>query len=222
MTREALEELVYESTGRRDKTSLVRSALDIAVEELSSQRLWSDLQVEAEATLTVDSPSVALASDVARVSEVRLIDDTNSRPLRIRPKTWLVTRFPSPESRSSGRPIYGYIEGQLLYVMPLPDQAYKVRYTYYRLHPALNEATSEVLIRGADKAVAAYATFWVFQSLEKSADAERWLAIYERLVDSAKKVDMANSAIKQEATGRDDVVESGNDYWLDPFVKRMP
>ena len=222
MTRSTIRGLVEDATGRTDKTSLINSAIDIAVEEVSTQHLWSDMLTEANVTLIIAVADVTLATDVARVVEIRIIDDNLSRRLIIRPKSWMVRHFPNPAAVSTGKPRYGYLEGQTLTVVPYPDAAYKITYSYYKLHAALSLDTSTVTIRHAGPAVAAYATFWVFQSIEKHEDANRWLVSYLQLLQSAKRVDRANSVIVHEADQRGNLPVSSNDYWLDPFVRSMP
>lgn len=222
MTREDLENLVVQSTGRSDKTSLIRTALNLAVAEVSSRHLWSDLQTEAEVTINSGEGSVELAADVARIAEIRVIDGTNSRSLLVRPKTWLVQRCPDAASRSTSRPTYGYLEGRTLHVIPWSDTTYTIRYTYFKLHPTLDTNTSEVLIRHAEQAVVAYATYWVFKSIEKHEDAQQWLATSEALIMSAKKIDQSNSVVLKLATPRDEPGLDYGDYWLDPFVQKMP
>ena len=221
MTRSTIRGLVEDATGRTDKTALINSAIDIAVEELSTQHLWTDMLIENDVLLLADVNSIALASNVARVDEVRIIDGTLSRSLRIRPKKWIVSHFPNPSARSTGKPAYGYIEGQTLFTVPVPDINYTIRYSYYKLHPALSSDGSVVEIRHSGPAVAAYATFWVFQSIEKHEEAEKWLVSYLRLLASAKKVDRANAATKFVFDQRGERIVL-NDYWLDPFVRGMP
>lgn len=222
MTREDLENMVIESTGRRDKTTLIRQALNFAIGEFSKERMWLDLQTEADATTSASLAYVALASDVHRVAQFRIIDGTQSTVIEIRDKSWLLAQCPDPASRSTGRPVYGYLEGGNLYMLPIPDDDYTIRYTYFRLHPALSQASSELLITHAGPSVVAFATHWVFQSLEKHEDANQWYLKYQQLLKSAKKVDTDNTAIRREMEARGSVPRLLNDYWLDPFVRSMP
>ena len=225
MNREALENLILESTGRSDKLTLIRSAINIALEEVSGAALWNDLRTEDTVTAVGGEPYVDLAEDAVRVAEVRRIEGLLSRPLLIRPKTWLVTRYPSVESMSNQRPVYGYITGQRLYFVPIPDVSYDITYTYFPLHPELTNATDEVLIRAASTAVIAFATFWVFQSIEMSEDAKRWFDIYQDRLKRAIKIDGADSAVKYEAEKRSNpgtYIPPNAAYWLDPFVRRTP
>lgn len=218
MTREQLETLVNEATGRTDKSSLTLSALNLAVAEVSSQRLWYDMMVQGEATILEGALSIDLASDVARVASVTVVDDTLSRPLLCRSRTWVSERYADPTSWPVERPQFGYLEGRTLFMVPRPDQDYVIRYNYYKLHPDLDTPTSELLIRHATAAVVAYAAFWVFQSIEKLKEAEQWYGTYLRQLQSAKRVDADNSVTKYQMTPRGENQVYG-DYWLDPFVR---
>lgn len=218
MNREDLETLVSEATGRTDKLTLIRSALNLAVAEVSAQREWSDLLSRDEVTISSGAQSVELADNVARVFQVTVVDDTLSRPLLGRSKSWVEERYPSPESWPVGQPECGYLEGKTLYMVPRPDQDYVIRYSYYKLHPELTSPTSELLIRHAQAAVVAYATFWVFQSIEKLKEAEQWYALYLRQLASAKKVDSSNSMTKFQMNPRGSSMPYDN-YWLDPYVR---
>lgn len=224
MTRAELRALVIEATRRSDKASLINDAINFALADISSQHLWSDLLVEATATLTEGSTSVSLAADVARVTEVRILDEsgTPSWPLQVRPKSWVVRKFPNPSAGSQGRPNFGYLEGTTLSTVPVPDVDYTVRYSYYRIHPNLTSDGSSTLVRGIDPAVIAYATHWVFQSIEKYEEARRWLEIYAMKLTIAKKVDKDNSVVQSIAESRDEQLPANHEYWLDPLVRRMP
>lgn len=228
MNREAIETLVAEATGRSDKTTLVRSAINIALSKVSAFRLWSDLIVEDEVSIVANDASVELASDVARVSEVRVMDGLQSKPLLVRPKAWLLKRVPDPSARSTGRPCYGYLQGTTLFFVPLSNDSYEIRYTYCRLHPALATSTDAVLIRGADAAVVAYTIYWVFKSIEKHEDASMWLDTYNRELSDAAKIDRGNTVTQHKADQHraghypGDGVTSWSEYWLDPWCQRMP
>lgn len=222
MNREEIENLVIEATGRSDKLTLIRSAIDIAIQELSAERLWIDLLTTADATVSAGAESVDLASDVARVTSVRLINDTLSYSIEIRPQTWIAQRFPNPSADPTNKPVYGYLQGTALYLIPLPDDDYTVRYSYYPVHSDLNASTDEITIRGADKAVMAYAIAFVFRSIEKFIEAEQWQSQYDKFLMSAKKLDKGNTAILQQAVPRSDCPPVMPGYWEDPLVQRMP
>lgn len=217
MNREEAENLVIEATRRTDKLSLIRSAINLALEQVSTHRYWSDLMTEATAVVSSGSSSVSLSEDVARIVDVRVLDGAQSYTLDIRTKVWVTQRSPNSTSLPVGRPCYGYLQGKVLHVTPVTDQEYTVSYTYYRLHPSLASATDQILIRAAASAVIAYATYWVFKSIEKHEDAAQWLATYSMNLASAERVDSTNSVVKHQADQRlrTGVYPAG--FWNDPF-----
>lgn len=219
MNRLQARNLVIQNTSRTDKESLINSALDLAVAEVSAQALWIDLLTPGSVTLLSAATSVALADEVDRVSEVRLIDGLSSYRLNIRPKTWVVSRYPNIAVLGSARPTVGYIEGKTLFVAPPSNAEYEVRYTYCPLHPALAADVDEILIRHAAPAVIAWATSWVFQAIEKHQDAASWDARYQAQLKSAIKAN-ANSAVTYQFDTSQGV--STPEYWLNPFVRSMP
>lgn len=224
MTREEIRDLVVEATGRTDKTSLINSAINIALEELSSRRSWSDLLVNTQVSLDEGEVSVDLASNTTRLIETRIVDVSGSpaSDLKIKQKTWIVKRFPNPPAAAAGRPIYGYLEGQTLYFIPVTNAAYDLKYSYYRLHPALTSDSDSVLIRGASSAIVAYTVYWVFQSLERNKEAQVWFGTYATKLAAAMKVDRDNTVVLTQATPRGPEPPIHSEYYLDPFVMEMP
>lgn len=221
MNRQEIRELVIDATGRTDKVSLINRAINLAVAEVSSQRLWTDLQTEADVSLTEGVRYVDLGVEVTRVSEIRLLDGESSGPLDIRPKDQVISLSPYPENASTSKPRMGYLEGTKLYLVPVPDDDYTIRFTYYKLHPALDNDTDEVLIRHAATAVVAFATLWVFKSLEKLEDEQRWLATYVNLLNSAKKVDKDNTVVIRQAQPYGQTKTLSGNPQLDPFVRSV-
>lgn len=220
MNRLQARNLVIENTGRTDKEDLINSALDLALEEISTEALWLDLLTPGSVTLLTGQSSIALSPEVDRVSEIRLIDGLNSYRLEIRPKVWVVARYPNADVFTTNRPTVGYLEGTTLFVNCLSSEDFELRYTYCPLHPALADDADEILIRNGTPAVIAWATSWVFQAIEKNAEAGSWDARYQSLLKSAKRAN-TNSAITQQFTVNGQSYASP-EYWLDPFAKRAP
>lgn len=228
MNRAEVRNLVIETTGRSDKTTLINSAINIALNKLSSEYLWNDLLTEASANLTVGSNAVSLASNMRRLSEVRLLDGLNSHEIIVKRRTWIAEMFPDITAYAASRPRYAYVSGTTLYLVPAPDAVYNgIEYSYYRMHPDLTDDSTDILIPQADEAVIAFTTYWVFKSIEKHEDAAQWFAEYQMLVRDAKRVDR-DSAVDSTATprGQSQGYTRGNvvpgDYWLNPFYKGVP
>lgn len=221
MNRLEIRNLVIDTTGRSDKESLINSAINIALNKVSSSHLWNDLLTEASVTLVVDATSVSLESDVRRLVEVRVLDGTSSYKLRIRPMDWVVKMFPDLSVRSSGKPRHGYLQGTTLHFVPKSDDTYTVKYSYYKLHPDLINDTTSILILQADEAIIAYATHWVFKSLQLHNDASQWLGLFAIELANAKRADRS-PAIEFVADQRGRNVSASGDYWFDPFVRSVP
>ena len=218
MNRKTIRDLVIETTGRSDKEALINSAINIALNKVSSAHLWNDLLTEASVTLTVNAVSVALASDVRRLSEVRLIDGRSSYSIAIRPKTWLVQQYPSFTDVSSTTPRFGYLQGTTLHYVPASDTADTVTYSYYKLHPDLLDDTTLTLILQADEAIIAYTTHWVFKATEQHENADRWLESYAIELNNAKRADRS-SAVKFMPTPRNQGFRPTDEYWRNPFIR---
>lgn len=221
MNRLDVRNLVIDATGRTDKDTQINRALNIALNKISSEFLWNDLLTEASAVLTIGAASVALASNTRRLSEIRLIDGLNTSRIVVRPKTWVVKFFPSPTSMANGKPRYGYLQGTTLFLVPPSDTADTITYSYYRLHADILNDTTVLSIPQADEAVVAYTTYWVFKSLEKHEDAERWFGDYLTHLRDAKRVDR-DSVTEQIPTPRGISDPLPGDYWLNPFIGRVP
>ena len=221
MNRLEIRNLVIDTTGRSDKESLINSAINIALNKVSSSHLWNDLLTEASLTLTVDATSVSIESDVRRLVEVRVLDGLSSYKLRVRSMDWVVKMFPDLSIHSSRKPRYGYLQVTTLHFVPKYDSTYTVKYSYYKLHPDLTNDTTNILILQADEAVIAYATHWVFKSLQLHEDANQWLGLFAVELANAKRADRS-SAVEFVADQRGRNVYTSGDYWFDPFVRSVP
>jgi len=185
------------------------------------EHLWSDLQVAATATFTIGQTTLALASDMRRLTVVLVLDGLNSYRLTLLNKTQLKTRYPDFTAWTNQKPRFGFLAGTTLTVVPPPDSAYPVDYTYYRLHPALANDAGILLITQADEAVIAYTTYRLFKSIQQHDDAKEWLidyAIHLRDAISADRSPAVEMMAEPRGRGRPVPV----DYWIDPFVQTTP
>ena len=219
MNRKDIRDLVIETTGRADKTTLINSAINIALAKVSTSRLWNDLLTDGSVTLVVDALSASLDSNLRRLSEARLIDGSSSYKLQIRNKNWIKRKFPDISSMSSGKPVFGYIQGTTLFFLPPTDTALDIEYSYFRMHPNFTDDTTESLIQQADEALISYTTYWIFKSLQMHDDAREWFADYQVQLADAKQSDIspAEESIS-DPRSRGVSSSSGANAWLDPFV----
>ena len=185
------------------------------------EHLWSDLQVGATATFTVGQTTLALASDMRRLTMVLVLDGLSSYRLTLLNKTQLKSRFPDFTAWTNQKPRFGYIAGTTLTVVPPPSEALTVDYTYYRLHPALANDAAILLITQADEAVIAFTTYRLFKAIQQHDDAKEWLIDYAIFLKDAISADRSPATeLMAEPRGRGRPVPV--DYWLDPFVQHVP
>jgi hypothetical protein len=220
-TFSAIRTLVEAAIGRTDKTTTVNSAINIAQSKVASEHLWNDLLTEASVTLVADQGTIGLASDMRRLSEVRLIDGLNSYRIIVLPKTKFSRFYPNPTALSSSKPRFAYLQGTTLHFAPPPDSTYTVTYSYYVIPADMTDDAHTTSIPQADEAVISYAVYWMFKSMEKHDDAVQWLGDYEDQLKDARRVDRSSAtqemAIRRRAGG-----PINEDYWIDPFIGHYP
>lgn len=222
MNRAEIRALVIDHTGRSDKTALIDSMINTALKKVSAEHIWRDLLTEASVTMIPAQSFVDLVATLRRLSEVRIIDGLNSYKLIVRTKSFLIERWPDFDSQADGKPRFGYLEGVRLHLVPPPDEALTLRYSYYRRIADLTDDTTDIVIDIADEAVVAYATYRVFKSLQQHEDAALWFADYEELMKDAKMMDRS-TAVELHGVPRDFWgTPIPTDYWVDPFLRRTP
>jgi hypothetical protein len=221
MNRSEIRALVEQTTGRSDKTTVINSAINTALNKISAAHLWSELLTVGTGSLTVDAESFTLDSTLQRLTRFRILDSLLSYPLTIVNESWVLSQFPDPSAFGSGKPRFGWLRGKVLHLLPVPDSTYNVSYTYFRKHPGLDSDDAEVLISCADDAVIAYTTYWLFRSIEKHEDANQWFADYQMHLRDAKEMDRS-SAVMMGAQTRGMKSYLPEIAWLDPFIHTFP
>ena len=154
-----------------------------------------------------------------RLSEVRLIDGLNSYKVDIRTKKFLAERWPDFDSQADGKVRFGYLEGKRLHLVPPPDEALALDYSYYPRHAVFSDDTTDLTIDIIDEAVIAFATYRVFKSLQQHEDAVMWFADYKESLKNAKDMDRS-SAVELHGVPRGMGSPVPTEYWLDPFLRR--
>jgi hypothetical protein len=221
MNRAEIRALVIEHTGRDDKVSLINSMVNVALKKVSSEHLWNDLHEEGTAVFTIGSNTVALASDLRRLAEVRVLDGLSSWKLLIRPKSFIVKMYPDITAYSNAKPRFGYREGTTLYVVPAPDVAYDLAYSYYRRQPDLADDATDIAAEITEDCVVAYVTYRVFKSVGQHEDAAQWRVDYQDLLAAAKALDRA-PAVEHAAEPRGRGRPVPEDFYVNPFIKETP
>lgn len=221
MNRAEIRNLVIDHTGRSDKASLINSMITAALKKVSSEGLWRDLLTEQSVSLIVGQAFIALVAGAQRVSEVRIIDGLSSYELEVRPKSYVTERWPDFDSFDNGRPYVAYIEGRFIHMVPAPDTAFTLKYSYYKRTADLADDTTSLEVTIFDEAVIAFATYRTFKSLQMHEDAALWFADYREALKDAKMMDKSG-VVQQQGTPRGEGKPIQANYWLNPFQKRVP
>ncbi len=224
MNRSQVRSQVIENTGRDDDTTRLNNAINRSLGKVSGENLWTDLIEDEETTLAVDSYTLSLASDMQRLLGFTILDGLSSYPLKIRSRVFFQKKFPaySTGSYSSGKPRFGFVQGNTLYFAPPAGDTYSVLYTYYRTHPDLTADTDSILVPNLDEAVIAYATYLVFKGLQLHEDAAQWRIEYGAMLKDAKDLDKHPLETHLAQMNNDTGHSIPEDYWLDPFCKHVP
>jgi hypothetical protein len=221
MNRSEIRSQVEDNVGRTDKTTVINNAINAALKKISAEHLWFDLRTEASVVATADQEYVELASDVRRLSEVRWMDGLNSYRITIRPKSVLVKMWPDFSAQFPNKPRFGYLEGTTLYLVPPPNEALTITYSYYKRHASFTDDTTDVTPTLIDEAVIAYATYRTFKSVGQHEEAVQWFADFADALATAKKMDR-HSAIERAAAPRGMGDPVPEDYYINPFIKETP
>lgn len=195
----ALKNLVLGNTSRGgdgsgEKSALAVDALNFGLEEIGKKHDWKDLKVEVDEVLAEDQKTFTIASNYQRVVEARLIDtevgtEQSSWKVWVFSKEELVQVFPAPELVSTSKPRYMYEEAGKMVLIPPSDGVYTLRYTYLKKPSVLSDDADTADITTVDEALVAYATQYVFNSVQQFEEGRAWRAQYEVALKNAIKED---------------------------------
>lgn len=212
LTRAQIETLVISNTGRSDKSTLISSAIDLALEEISNDHDWRAVRFESTSlTTTASTQTVDLSSlGIMQLLSVRLIQGNDSSYLlNYISEEQFDKLIPDVTDLTDGFPKHCYVKGDTLYLGPRPDAAYSI---YVRYIKELVDG-AENTIKGIDGALVAYVTAYVFGSIEKMELAQLWEQKYEKALIRARRADNRVRTRKRPLTSQ----SPSPTPWLDPF-----
>lgn len=198
--REELRNLVISNIGgRTDKNSLINSALNLALEDIAERLSTQELETEDTTVIAEDDYRIALPDGFLQVTSARLIDSTSSYPMEIKPADWVTDRFPNPSADSTGRPYYGYVQGGYFYFVPYSDDDYSITLSVKLVPNALSDDADYPTVKYIDRCIVAWATYYVYQSMQQYQDAKYWFDTYlfnlDRVIKSKRSsVDIVPSS----------------------------
>jgi len=217
LSRAAIKTAVEEATGRTDKSALIVSAIDLALEEIANSHTWRDIKFADNTILTVASTqTIDLSSlGIFQLFSVRLIQGTEqSYILDYVSEEKFDRLFPDVTDTNESRPTYCYIKGDTLYLAPIPDSAYTLNLRYSKQPVDGAENT----IRNIDGAVTSFVISYVFAAIEKEQLAVLWEKKFEKALIRAKRADNRRRNIVRVFDERRKDLDTGPTPWLRPFV----
>ena len=152
-----------------------------------------------------------LSQTFQHIQITSLIDGLLSNDFTIKPKRWVVARWPHVSALSPGKPYLGYIEGDYLFMHPISDDNYTMRITYTTIAGlAFAGDSTENPIPETDHAVVCWTSAFIFDSIDLPDQGLVWKGRFAQAVG----LDLHSDRIHHE----DMVADTGLDLALDPLT----
>ena len=214
-TRADLRALVLANIGgRTDRDTVINNAFDYALKHAIAFHAFQDARAEADLDVEADDLYAELNTE-RRIREIRLLDGTSSHPIVLKSKQWIVSRWPSIEDLSAGKPRFAYKEGGKLYFSVPIDDDYTIRVTY-ATPSSFADDDAENPIPVLEEYLVAYGTHAACMSCQMFEAAQNWRFKWQELLTTAKELDMQD--IVEHVS---DAVSPGDvsyiNPWEDPF-----
>lgn len=229
MNRGQLISQIVANLGGRSTTSLlvqIVNNINLGLDEISTRYPWRALH-------TTPTPPTVTSGDMIFTCDARTVDLVEARvndqtiigaiPLEIRPKNFVVQRWPNQALIPPGRPYVCYKEGLEVFLYPPPNRTYTINYTITIPHPALSQDSDSTIIRGIDSAVVDYATSETFMQLHQEDMATSYVTRFEKNLLLAERMDKRLAGMQRQMDPHPGSEKRGylsGTPWLDPFVEK--
>jgi hypothetical protein len=225
MNFKELQDLVILNTRRKDKLDLIKSAINLALTQISQVHSWNALKASADLPVVLNDSQVTLPQDLDKLTIVK-VSDTGSItwPFIIREKTEVITRYPNPQLTAASRPVLGYVERGAINFLPYSNGNYTFNIWYRKSITPLALDADVCDIPGLDNVITAFATAYVFGSIQMPQDDAFWARKYSGALTIAIRHDRDQPATERVQTGFDaqDTTAPLVNPWQDPFVMNNP
>ncbi len=201
-TRGELRTRVVSITKRTDKTTVIDTALDMGLEEISLHPNHDWRQLVSEQTLSASDgdSSEPLPTGTHHVKEARFINGLQSYKIQLLPKTQFLRWFPNVEDAQALRPLYAYVDNSTMYFSaPLTDD-FDIRALCYIL-PSFTDDDTEMPISVANNALTFFALGFVYDSMEMYSAASIWNRRYATAITAAMLTDVSVAGTEPVAEG---------------------
>lgn len=219
MTRSEIVQTILTHTRRTEKAALALTAINLALSEMSQIHDFDILRGETDVQLSSGATLVALPDGVFQLRDIIVIDpsSTNGWRLQLRSKYWVTNRLPNLGVQLSSTPFAAYTEGNYIVVAPPSSRDLTLRVVYTQQFEALDEDAAEPAVNTIVNAIIAWATAYVFRSIEEFASADQWMREYGRALQHAITADRRRGETFVASPFRAVESEPIIDPWLDPF-----
>lgn len=213
MTRLEIRNLVIQNVGRTDKNDLINTLIDLGLVEIAKKHVFSDLELESDLSIDADDYSVALPAAGYTLLSVVVLDPAspdNGYPMEILDKQDFIPFHPRLSEETSGEPVQGYVEGNILYFGAPATGARTFAVTMYRMPIALASDSTENPIKTSDTALASWVTSMTFMALEQFDSSSFWLQRFHSVdLPGLIEADRRKSAVQRVRRGYGEVPPRG-------------
>lgn len=220
MTKEEIKNVVLTHVNRDDKIDLIYTAIDLGLRQINQRWAFKQSRLAADTTVTQGQQSFSLPDNCLQIVGLRIKFDgtvTGAGVITVLPKHRVQQLYPrladqpDDENLRTGRPIYAYEEMGQLFMIPSPANEYTIEVTYDVLETldATSDSPSSVNL---DEALIAYATSYVYKSIQMLTDASYWDQQYERALAIAMRADDRKTAQHRQMRGAE---QHGKPYIYD-------
>jgi len=209
--------VINNAGGRSDKDTVINQGLDLGLKELTKLYDFKDLWTESDLTTTASVAYVTLPSTMSNLVEVRLINGTQSYPIAIKSKVWMVERWANISANNETFPSMGYEEGGLFYLFPVPDDAYTIRVTTVGEPADFAGDSTENPVPILDYSLICWASAFLFDSLEQFDRGTMWKQRAERALRLAVSREKKTRKIYQHSDRRSGLVENDRYPYIEPY-----
>jgi hypothetical protein len=163
---------------RDDKNTVILTGLTLALEELTKDYDWRQLEAVSETAIAAEDEYVSLPSGWLTIKEVRFMNGLQSYILPLKQRVQVLRDWPDVDTTSSSYPQACYIQNNELHLAPRTSLAAQIRLTY-TVAPTWPSTDESLVphINGLTEYLIAYATSWVYLSMAMFREASTWMSI---------------------------------------------
>ena len=184
--------------GSGDKTDKATKGINRGLQHIARRQDWKDLRTSATTSTNVpeDDTFITLETDYLRLLEFRWIDSSSDTgdELYVASKEDVLKRFTINTVNASSKPVAAYEEQGLLHLIPPADGTYRIDYTYIKRPDTLADDSDTPDINDVEDVLEAFATAYVFKSVQAYEDANQWQGTFIGLLERAIQEDAKRPA----------------------------